>query len=117
MLTDVNGITRGTALTAFDGDRVVGSVMAYHDPNPAEDGGRVGLTEYVFVLPEWRRRGVARYLLAESLRYLKARDVDYACLEVLVENVHALSLYEDLDYRRLRAEISLGLWLQQGGTV
>jgi GNAT superfamily N-acetyltransferase len=107
----------GTAVTAFDGDRVVGSVMAYHDPNSAEDGGRVGLTEYVFVLPEWRRRGVARYLLAESLAYLKEREVDHASLEVLVENVHALSLYEDLGYTRLHAEISLGLWLQQGGAV
>jgi ribosomal protein S18 acetylase RimI-like enzyme len=107
----------GTAFTAFDGNRVVGSVMAYLDPNPADDGGRVGLTEYVFVRPEWRRRGVARYLLAESLAYLKAREVDYASLEVLVENVNARSLYEDLGYTRLRAEISLGLWLQQRGAV
>jgi ribosomal protein S18 acetylase RimI-like enzyme len=101
----------GTTITAFDGDRVVGSVMAFFDPDCERNPGQAGSSEYIFVRPEWRRRGIARYLLAETLRYLKARDMVYASLEVLSQNARALALYESMGYERWRDEISFGLWL------
>jgi ribosomal protein S18 acetylase RimI-like enzyme len=107
----------GTTFTAFDGDRVAGSVMAYYEPDPERNVERAGSTEYVFVRPEWRRRGLARCLVARALRYLRDRDLRYARLEVAARNAGALRLYEAVGYRCLREEVTLGLRLNAPGQV
>lgn len=103
----------GTTFTAFADtgsadSRVVGSVAIWYHP----DSVCVGKTEAVFVIPEWRRRGVARYLLKESMRYLRERGLAYAELEMDSANKPALGLYQSLGYRVHRDEISLGLPLE-----
>jgi GNAT superfamily N-acetyltransferase len=105
----------GTTITAFDGDRVVGSVMAFFNPDLSRNPERVGATEYVFVRPEWRRRGIARYLLARTLHYLRDREMAWASLEVLADNRPALSLYRSMGYETWREEISLGVPLPKEG--
>jgi ribosomal protein S18 acetylase RimI-like enzyme len=94
----------GACIAAFDGAEVVGSVTVFEDTVRDDSGGelRVGFTERIFVRPAWRRRGVARHLIGEGLRYLKARNLGEACLEVLAENRQALRLYEDMSYRVAR---------------
>jgi GNAT superfamily N-acetyltransferase len=59
----------GTTFTAFAGERVVGSVAIWYRPDSTW-GAR---TEHVFVVPEWQRRGIARYVLRQGLLYLQAR--------------------------------------------
>jgi ribosomal protein S18 acetylase RimI-like enzyme len=103
----------GATLTAFDGDRVVGSVAAYYQPDRAKNTEGVGLTEYVFVRPEWRRRGLARYLVAAAMRYLKARGLAYATLEVGGDNAPARALYESLGYDVLHEELCLAMPLDE----
>ena len=99
----------GTTFTAFAGERVVGSVAAWYRPG-SRSGGR---TEEVFVVPEWRRRGMARYLLKESLLYLRERGLAFAELEMDSENEPARALYESLGYRVRQDEVSLGLMLER----
>jgi ribosomal protein S18 acetylase RimI-like enzyme len=109
----------GTTFTAFAapqdaGNRVVGSVAIWYQP-----GSRLaGKTEAVFVIPEWRRRGIARYLLREGMLYLKARGLAYAELEMDSANTAAMALYESLGYRVYKGEVSLGLplWVQPDRT-
>jgi ribosomal protein S18 acetylase RimI-like enzyme len=101
----------GTTISAFAGDNLVGSVMVYYQPDAAKNPNRVGATEYVFVHPDWRMRGIARYLLAQAMAYLKARGMAYASLEVQVENPRALSVYEAVGYTVHQEEVSLGKWL------
>lgn len=97
----------GTTFTAFAGPRIVGSVAIWHAP-----GARgAGKTEAVFVLPEWRRRGIARYLLIEALACLQARGLAYAELEMDQANGPALGLYRSLGYRIHQEEVSLARWL------
>jgi ribosomal protein S18 acetylase RimI-like enzyme len=99
----------GTTFTAFAGERVVGSVAAWYEPG-SRTGGR---TEAVFVVPEWRRRGLARYLLGQSMLYLQERGLAFAELEMDSENEPARVLYESLGYRVCQDEISLGLLLER----
>ena len=101
----------GTTITAFVGDKVAGSVMVYYDPMQPVNAERSGATEWVFVLPQWRRRGVARYLLREGLAYLQERGLDQAELQVVSDNRQALALYEVVGYGVHQEEISLGLTL------
>ncbi|HHX44007.1 MAG TPA: GNAT family N-acetyltransferase [Chloroflexi bacterium] len=88
----------GTTCAAFDGERLVGSVLAYWDPH---DTGprRVGYTEEVFTLAPWRGRGIARYLLAHALQYLHTHGVAEAHLQVRATNSGALGVYTGLGYR------------------
>jgi ribosomal protein S18 acetylase RimI-like enzyme len=101
----------GTTFSAFAGQQVVGSVMTYYDPTDKSAHGQVGSTEYIFVLPRWRRRGIARYLIREAMAYLKARGLAYAELEVVADNERALDLYKLLGYEVIQEEVSLGLLL------
>ena len=101
----------GTTIAAFAGEQVAGNVMVYYDPAQPPGAERFGATEWVFVLPQWRRRGIARYLLQEGLAYLREHRLDYAELQVFSDNRQALGLYEAVGYRLYRETLSLGLVL------
>jgi ribosomal protein S18 acetylase RimI-like enzyme len=59
-----------------------------------------GYTENIAVRRAWRRRGIARALIATSLRILKERGMEEAALGVDTQNPSgALQLYESLGYR------------------
>jgi mycothiol synthase len=64
---------------------------------------RRGWTEGICVRRPWRRRGLARALIVESLRALKARGMTEAALGVDTENLSgALRLYEGLGFRAVQ---------------
>jgi ribosomal protein S18 acetylase RimI-like enzyme len=98
----------GTTFTAFAGQQIVGSVAIWHHP-----GSRwAGKTEAVFVVPGWRRRGIARFLLNKAMSSLKERGLAYAELEMDSTNQSALALYQSLGYRIYQEEVSLGRILE-----
>ena len=53
------------------------------------------------VAPAYRRRGVARALLAALEQALDARQVGSLCLEVRAGNAPAIALYEKLGFRQV----------------
>jgi mycothiol synthase len=87
---------------AFDGDEIVGQVRTFiNETENAEFGRLRGWTENISTIRRWRKRGVARALICESLRQLRdERGMTEAALGVHVENPNgAFALYESLDYR------------------
>ena len=94
----------GAAITAFDeSGRIVGSVMAYWY------GGLHGVTEDVFVAPDWRRKGIAKRLIMEGMKYLWENGIRTAGLEVRESNQPAVRLYQSLGYRVIHREVQLAL--------
>ncbi len=90
----------GCAVSAFDGSEVAGCVAAYCDDDLSQyTGNKAGITEYIFVRPKWRGRGIAAHLISQSLRFLKERGRDAAYLEVKASNENALALYRRLGYQ------------------
>jgi ribosomal protein S18 acetylase RimI-like enzyme len=81
---------------AWDGDEVAGQVRSYINPMENERFGRLrGYTESISVRRPWRRRGLARALIAASFPLLRARGMTEAALGVDTENVSgALRVYE-----------------------
>ncbi|MBM7662615.1 GNAT superfamily N-acetyltransferase [Bacillus mesophilus] len=89
--------------TAFEGEKVIGSVMTWGL------GADRSATESIFVLPEWRRKGVAKAVITEALKFLKKQGKTEATLGVFDENAGAISLYKALGYKMLSINIEFGL--------
>jgi ribosomal protein S18 acetylase RimI-like enzyme len=95
---------------AFDGDTIAGQILNYLGPVEG-DGTRVGWTEGISVQPEYRRRGLARALLARSIGIVRDAGAAYAALGVDLRNPnHAADLYTSMGYRIVSEsfEYSLG---------
>jgi ribosomal protein S18 acetylase RimI-like enzyme len=96
-------VTGDTSLwrIAWDGDEVAGQVRSFINDDENERLGRlVGHTEFISVRRPWRRRGVARALIAASFPLLRARGMTEAALGVDTENTSgALRVYESCGFR------------------
>lgn len=78
---------------AFAGNEAVGSAMTWEISTDSS------ATENIFVLPQWRDKGVGRTLTTTLLKYLRDNGKKVASLSVFGDNQPALKLYESLGYR------------------
>lgn len=87
-------------VVAWDGDQVAGVVENWIWAEENEGlGVKRGWLERISVRRQWRRRGLARAITAESLRRLRAAGMEEAMLGVDSENANgALGLYEGLGF-------------------
>jgi mycothiol synthase len=87
-------------VVAWDGDEVAGAVENWIWAEENEGlGVNRGWLERISVRRQWRRRGLARAITAESLRRLRAAGMDEGMLGVDSENANgALGLYEGLGF-------------------
>jgi mycothiol synthase len=84
---------------AFRGDAIAAQILNYLDDLEA-DGSRIGWTESISTQPEFRRRGLARALLAESLRTVRDAGATKAALGADSQNPNqAQALYESMGFR------------------
>ena len=65
-------------------------------------------TENIFVLPDWRRKGVAKAFITEALNYLKKNGKTMATLCTDGDNKPAINLYKSLGYRMCFVNIEFG---------
>jgi len=86
---------------AWDGEQVAGMVLNRLDLAQNEQQGRQrGYTQDIFVRRPWRRRGLARTLLVQSIRMFREMGMDETALGVDTQNPSgALILYESVGYR------------------
>lgn len=84
---------------AFHGDAIAGQILNYLDEQ-TDEHGRLGWTESISVQPEFRRRGLARALLAESLRAVRDAGATRAALGADLQNPNeAATLYQSMGFR------------------
>ena len=85
---------------AWDDEGVAGQVKSFIDTAQNEaHGKRRGWTENISTARRWRRRGVAKALIVESIRELAARGMTEVALGVHTENPNgAYELYTSLGY-------------------
>jgi len=92
-------------VVAFDGDEVAGAVL--NGIHAGHDGVAIGWLDSVFTRRPWRKRGLARALIARSLILLRERGVSSAALGVDASNPNqALGLYESCGFRRASSTTS-----------
>jgi mycothiol synthase len=85
---------------AWDDEGVAGQVKSYIDTAQNEEHGlKRGWTEAISTSRRWRRRGVAKALIVESIRELASRGMTDVALGVHTENPNgAYDLYSSLGY-------------------
>lgn len=86
---------------AWDGDQVAGMVLNFIDAKENREYGRKrGYTETICVCRPWRRRGLARALIARSFRVIREQGMTEAALGVDSQNPNgALQLYKSMGFR------------------
>lgn len=93
-------------VVAWDGDQVAGSILNFINPDYNERMGRqMGYTEDISVRRPWRRKGLARAMLSQSMKLHKAMGMTQTLLSVDTQNPSgALQLYESMGYRVLSTD-------------
>lgn len=93
---------------AWDGDQVAGMVLNWTNPEENREYGRQrGWTDPICVRRPWRRRGLARSLLVQSVLMFRQMGFDETTLGVDTQNPnHALNLYESVGYKHVRQDIT-----------
>jgi GNAT superfamily N-acetyltransferase len=93
---------------AWDGDQVAGTVLNFFNERENEEYGRKrGYTEVISVRRPWRRRGLARSLLVQSMQMFKEMGMTETSHGVDTQNLTgALSLYESVGYRPIKQSIT-----------
>jgi len=91
----------GLFVVAWDGDEIAGGVI--NNINATENAAfnrQRGWLQSVFVRRPWRRRGLARALVGQSLAVLRERGMTSAGLGVDADNPNAATrLYEDAGFQ------------------
>jgi len=89
---------------AWDGDEVVGNVLNFLDTKEnARFNRKRGYTEDISVRRAWRRQGVARSLLTQSIKMFQEMGMEETSLGVDTDNPNgALKLYHDVGYREVK---------------
>ncbi len=88
--------------TAFHGQEPVGSTMTWMITDERSS------TENVFVVPDWRKKGVAKLVITETLKFLKNNGKKIATLCVYGDNKPAIALYKSLGYKIYYINVELG---------
>ena len=93
---------------AWAGDEIVGTVLNFIDAESnAKFQRRRGWTETICVRRAWRKQGVAKALIARSMRLLQEQGMIEVALNVDTQNpTGALQLYESMGYRVVRELIT-----------
>jgi GNAT superfamily N-acetyltransferase len=86
---------------AWDGDEIAGQVRGFINRDENERfGAKRGWVENISVRRPWRKRGLARALIASTIDELRARGMTEGALGVDTQNVSgALRLYESVGFR------------------
>jgi GNAT superfamily N-acetyltransferase len=89
---------------AWAEDQVAGMVLNYIDHAENEEYGRLrGYTEDICVVKPWRRKGLARHLIVESIKLHRELGMEEVALGVDTQNLTgALRLYQSVGYREVK---------------
>jgi len=93
---------------AWDQDQVAGMVLNFvNELENKEYNRKRGYTEYISVRRPYRRKGLARYLLVESIKMFREMGMEETALGVDVDNPnHALDLYQGVGYQTQKTWIT-----------
>ena len=97
---------RKCSFAAFDNKTMVGAVLAGHD-------GRRALLNHLFVLPEYRRNGIGKELVARSFKELKKQGIKRSAVFIHKTNHSAQLFWSRIGYEKIDFIETYGIDLEQ----
>jgi ribosomal protein S18 acetylase RimI-like enzyme len=99
--------TLGDGLVLVAQDKgIVGYLMcSIKDQHPNVEIRKIGHIGLVYVIPAYRRRGIAAALMKEALKWLKERKVEYVDLNVDVQNATAFAAWTAIGFEPHRRNL------------
>ena len=86
----------------YDGDQLIANILLIKEENN-------GWIEDLFVHDDYRKKGLAAYLLEQSNNFFNTQSIDTIQLEVWKSNKRAENLYHKMGYKYLKTtEVSIG---------
>lgn len=93
---------------AMSDTKIAGNIMVYFK----DENNGIGYIEDLFVQAKWRRRGIAKNLVATALRYFQDAGINRVQLEGWSANKAAMELYGEFDFKPIReTEIAVGRYV------
>lgn len=93
--------THADIISLIHKNKTIGLVAVYAN-NKKE---RTAYISSVCMLKEFRGKGYSRLLLENAIVYVKLKELNYIHLEVGLENVPAISLYESLGFIQIKKDL------------
>jgi GNAT superfamily N-acetyltransferase len=92
--------------SAFQDDQLIGNIMLFLE----RENEKNALIEDLFVLPDWRRKGIGTDLLFRGLSYFRGLGAERVRLEMWSANKPAHALYRSAGFAVIdETEIALGM--------
>ena len=86
-------------LIAEDDNTIAGFIkIKTLETKPLESEIKCSLISLMYVLPEYRRKGVASMLMDRVFEYVKSKGATHIRLNVTAENIPAISLYRSMGF-------------------
>lgn len=98
----------GCSFGAWDGERLVGTILGGHD-------GRRGYIHHLAVHPDYRKRGIGRRLAEATLEALRAEGINKVHLFIFNDNAAGIKFWESRGWT-LRKDISVVSLVLEKGT-
>jgi len=81
----------GMSFVAIAGERIIGVLLAGHD-------GRRGYMHHLAVDADWRRQGIARLLVGNCLRALKATGIQKTHIFIFADNESGIAFWKSVGW-------------------
>ena len=97
-----------TLLIAVTNNEIVGYIFVKTIEAEIENQ-RLALIDGLFVLEEYRGKGIASSLINESLKWTKENNINIVKIKVMSNNINAVKLYEKFKFTELSKEMILSV--------
>jgi len=98
------------SLCAKKDDKIVGfldSKIDYKKPWMKE---KIGFIEDVYVLPKYRKTGIAKKMITTSLKWFKKRKIKHVELKCWIKNKIGLKIWESLGFKEIFKRFRKRIW-------
>ncbi len=92
---------------AVDSSKVIALILAqWFKPLPISKFKKKGYISNLYILEEYRKKGIAKKLIKKAEEWLKDAGTQHISLEIHVDNKPALDLYKKLGYEDYTLKLS-----------
>jgi ribosomal protein S18 acetylase RimI-like enzyme len=85
---------------AIEKKKIIGMILAqYFKPLPISKYKKKGYISNLYILEQYRKKGIGKKLIERSLDWLKKNNTEYVSLEIHIDNEDAKKIYKKFGFK------------------